>query len=62
MNEASVLMPRLFDFGMYYGHPLCVLQDKLRYVSMMLRNSQIRNSHYQIAENLSDIRGVKCHK
>lgn len=35
MNDASVLMPRLFDFGMYYGHPLCVLQDKLRYVSIM---------------------------
>lgn len=35
MNEASVLMPRLFDFGMHYGHPLCILQKKLRYVSRM---------------------------
>lgn len=37
MNEANVLMPRLVDFGMHYGHPLCVLQDKLKYVSKMYR-------------------------
>lgn len=35
MNEANALMPRLFDFGMHYGHPLCVLQDKLKYVSKL---------------------------
>lgn len=29
MNEANILMPRLFDFGMHNGPPLRVLQNKL---------------------------------
>lgn len=40
MNEASVLMPRLFDFGMYYGHLLLVQQYNLAHVSKMSMNSE----------------------
>lgn len=40
MNEASVLMPRLFDFGMYYGHLLLVQQYNLAHVSKMAKNSE----------------------
>lgn len=41
MDEASVLMPRLFHFGMYYGHPLLVLKEKLTHVSKMQNNLQM---------------------
>lgn len=40
MNEASVLMPRLFDIGLHNGHPLIVLRNKLAHVSKMKNNSQ----------------------
>ncbi|XP_041853005.1 dynein heavy chain 10, axonemal [Melanotaenia boesemani] len=29
MKEANIIMPRLFDIGMYSGHPLQVLQNRL---------------------------------
>lgn len=40
MNEASMLMPRLFDIGMHNGQPLLVLQNKLAHVSKMKNNKQ----------------------
>ncbi|XP_071339029.1 dynein axonemal heavy chain 10 [Trachinotus anak] len=36
MNEANILMPRLFDIGMHSGHPLLVLQNKLANVYIPL--------------------------
>ncbi|XP_044053526.1 dynein axonemal heavy chain 10 isoform X1 [Siniperca chuatsi] len=36
MNEASVLMPRLFDTGLHNGHPLLVLRNKLAQVYIPL--------------------------
>jgi len=33
MKEAIAVMPRLLDFGMYSGHPLQVLQNRLANVS-----------------------------
>ncbi|XP_031164939.2 dynein heavy chain 10, axonemal [Sander lucioperca] len=36
MNEASMLMPRLFDIGMHNGQPLLVLQNKLAHVYIPL--------------------------
>ncbi|XP_022608125.1 dynein heavy chain 10, axonemal [Seriola dumerili] len=36
MNEANILLPRLFDIGMHTGHPLHVLQNKLAEVYIPL--------------------------
>nr|XP_046243361.1 dynein axonemal heavy chain 10 [Scatophagus argus] len=51
MNEASVLMPRLFNIGLYYGHPLLVQQDRLAHVDVLLlavHQMKMTGAGYQI--------------
>lgn len=47
MDEASVLMPRLFKVGMYYGQRLLVQQSKLANVSKIKQISQVAKSNHQ---------------
>lgn len=45
MNEASKLMPRLFDIGMHNGPPPFVLQNQLVNVSQMKNDKQTSSNH-----------------
>lgn len=53
MNEASVLMPRLFDIGMHSGDPLIVLRNKLAHVSKMKNNSQTKTQCNNSRKNVN---------